>query len=201
MVRARPLADDPVLLGRQRELAALKVVGSGVDASPGRHRQDDHHRPRARAPRRHHAALARARSSPRAGCSASGATSSPHGAPGRGLPPLAPNVERARARPSAARSPARSARFDRALGERPGVVLVANGVLDRHPAELRRSPGTCCRRRGAALRQPRHRGPPRARAAAHGRGRRLLAADRHAARQERRAPRRARRARASATRR
>ena len=33
MVLARPLADDPVLLGRQRELAALKVVGSGVDAS------------------------------------------------------------------------------------------------------------------------------------------------------------------------
>ena len=33
MVRTRPLADDPVLLGRQRELAALKVVGSGVDAS------------------------------------------------------------------------------------------------------------------------------------------------------------------------
>ena len=33
MVRARPLADDPVLLGRQRDVAALKVVGSGVDAS------------------------------------------------------------------------------------------------------------------------------------------------------------------------
>src|SRR6266511_3225458 len=33
MTRARPLADDPVLLGRQKELAALKVVGSGVDAS------------------------------------------------------------------------------------------------------------------------------------------------------------------------
>src|SRR2546423_7649463 len=33
MVRARPLADDPVLLGRQREVAALKVIGSGVDAS------------------------------------------------------------------------------------------------------------------------------------------------------------------------
>src|SRR5205085_11742093 len=33
MVRARPLADDPVLLGRQKEVAALKVVGSGVDAS------------------------------------------------------------------------------------------------------------------------------------------------------------------------
>ena len=33
MTLARPLADDPVLLGRQREMAALKVVGSGVDAS------------------------------------------------------------------------------------------------------------------------------------------------------------------------
>jgi hypothetical protein len=33
MTVARPLADDPVLLGRQRETAALKVVGSGVDAS------------------------------------------------------------------------------------------------------------------------------------------------------------------------
>jgi intein/homing endonuclease len=33
MAVARPLADDSVLLGRQREMAALKVVGSGVDAS------------------------------------------------------------------------------------------------------------------------------------------------------------------------
>ena len=33
MTLARPLADDPMLLGRQREMAALKVVGSGVDAS------------------------------------------------------------------------------------------------------------------------------------------------------------------------
>jgi hypothetical protein len=33
MTLARPLADDPILLGRQREMAALKVVGSGVDAS------------------------------------------------------------------------------------------------------------------------------------------------------------------------
>ena len=33
MTVARPLGDDPVLLGRQRETAALKVVGSGVDAS------------------------------------------------------------------------------------------------------------------------------------------------------------------------
>ena len=33
MTLARPLEDDPVLLGRQQEIAALKVVGSGVDAS------------------------------------------------------------------------------------------------------------------------------------------------------------------------
>ena len=32
MTLARPLADDPVLLGRQQHMAALKVVGSGVDA-------------------------------------------------------------------------------------------------------------------------------------------------------------------------
>ena len=32
MTVARPLEDDPVLLGRQKEIAALKVVGSGVDA-------------------------------------------------------------------------------------------------------------------------------------------------------------------------
>ena len=32
MTLVRPLDDDPVLLGRQKEIAALKVVGSGVDA-------------------------------------------------------------------------------------------------------------------------------------------------------------------------
>ena len=35
MTLARPLADDPVLLGRQQQIAALKVVGSGVDAASG----------------------------------------------------------------------------------------------------------------------------------------------------------------------
>ncbi len=70
MIQARPLADDPVLLGRQQEMAALKVVGSGVDASavgtgktissgralakPGRHHPsasgDDHRRRAAAVP-------------------------------------------------------------------------------------------------------------------------------------------------------
>ena len=33
--------------------------------------------------------------------------------------------------------------FDRELGERAGVALVANGVLDRHPGELATLTGTC----------------------------------------------------------
>ena len=33
MQTVKPLGDDPILLGRQQEVAALKVVGSGVDAS------------------------------------------------------------------------------------------------------------------------------------------------------------------------
>ena len=139
MTLARPLADDPILLGRQREIAALKVVGSGVDASAGRHRQDDLDRPRARAPRRHHAAAARAWWWPRAGCSGSGATSCTHGAPGRGLPPLAPNVE-VSSSTTAGRSPGSCARSTARSATRPGVALVANSLLDRYPAELQTLP-------------------------------------------------------------
>ena len=167
MVRARPLADDPVLLGRQRELAALKVVGSGVDASPGRHRQD-RSPPAARSPTappttpRFRALvvaegrllgqwrdeLAARRARPRAAAA---------GAQRRG----------ARARRRTARSPARSARFDRALGERARRRARApTACSTATPAELagdRLAPAD--RRRGAALRQPRHRRPPGARAA------------------------------------
>jgi len=134
MVRARPLADDPVLLGRQRELAALKVVGSGVDASQtgtgktitsGRalsHRAATTTRFRGMVVAEGRL-LAQWREELLAG------------APARGLPPLAPNLDvvvLAEHGPLAGRLRA----FDRALGERPGVALVANGVLDRHPGEL-----------------------------------------------------------------
>jgi len=57
------------------------------------------------------------------------------GAPGRGLPPLAPNLEVLvvdERRPIAGQI----RDFDRALAERPGVVLVPNSVLDRYPADL-----------------------------------------------------------------
>ncbi len=134
MIRARPLADDPVLVGRQRELAALKVVGSGVDASQtGTGKTITSGR-----------ALAhRAATTPRfrAMIVAEGRLLGQWrdellaGAPARGLPPLAPNVEMlvlADHGPIAGRL----RRFDRELGDRAGVVLVANGVLDRHPTEL-----------------------------------------------------------------
>ena len=134
MTLARPLDDDPVLLGRQREMAALKVVGSGVDASQvGTGKTTSSGR-----------ALAnRAAVTPRlrAMIVAEGRLLGQwrdelaHGAPGRGLPPLAPNLEVMvldENRPVAAQVRA----FDRTLGERPGAVLVANSLLDRYPADL-----------------------------------------------------------------
>ena len=196
MTLARPLADDPVLLGRQREMAALKVVGSGVDASAGRDREDDLVRPGARAtePRRNPAV-------PRAMVVAEGRLLGQwreeltRGAPGRGLPPLAPNLELLVVADD--RQIAGQIRgFDRELGDRPGVVLVPNGVLDRYPADLQAIPwhlliaDEALRYANPATEahQALAAGPVRI-------GRRLLASDRHAARQERRAPRRARRAR------
>lgn len=134
MVGARPLADDPVLLGRQRELAALKVVGSGVDASQtGTGKTITSGRALA-----HRAATTRRF---RGMVVAEGRLLGQWrdelllGAPARGLPPLAPNVD---VLSVADHGPiaGRLRRFDRELGDRPGVVLVANGVLDRHPGEL-----------------------------------------------------------------
>ena len=91
MTQARPLADDPVLLGRQQQIAALKVVGSGVDASSvGTGKTVTTGRALAQ-----RAATTRRL---RAMIIAEGRLLSQWrdeltvGAPGRGLPPLAPNV-------------------------------------------------------------------------------------------------------------
>ncbi len=131
---ARPLADDPVLLGRQREIAALKVVGSGVDASAvgtgktitsGRalaHRA-------ARSPRFRALVVAEGR------LLGQWRDELARGAPGRGLPPLAPNVELL-VLPTTRQIAGQIRRFDRELGDRPGVVLAPNSVLDRYPADL-----------------------------------------------------------------
>ena len=134
MTLARPLDDDPVLLGRQREMAALKVVGSGVDASAvgtgktistGRalaHRATTQ-------PRFRGLVIAEGR------LLGQWREELERGAPGRGLPPLAPNVELLVIADD--RQVARQIRaFDRRLADRPGVVLVPNSVLDRYPADL-----------------------------------------------------------------
>jgi hypothetical protein len=138
MTLARPLADDPVLLGRQKEMAALKVVGSGVDASAtgtgktistGRALAN-----RATTTRRFRAmVVAEGR------LLAQWRDELADGAPGRGLPALAPNVEILVLSEHASVAGQIRA-FDRRLGDRPGVALVPNGLLERYPAELQAIP-------------------------------------------------------------
>src|SRR3954447_16355470 len=138
MPRARPLADDPVLLGRQKEIAALKVVGSGVDASQvGTGKLVTTGRALANraavTPRFRALVVAEGR------LLGQWRDELTAGAPGRGLPPLAPNVEvLALSEHGSIAGQIRA--FDRALGERPGVVLAANSRLDRYPAELQTIP-------------------------------------------------------------
>ena len=134
MTLARPLDDDPVLLGRQREMAALKVVGSGVDASAvgtgktissGRalaHRASTQ-------PRFRGLIVAEGR------LLAQWREELERGAPGRGLAPLAPNVELLVISDDR-QAAGQIRRFDRQRADRPGVVLAANSVLDRYPCDL-----------------------------------------------------------------
>ena len=134
MTLARPLADDPVLLGRQQHMAALKVVGSGVDASQvgtGKTISSG----RALAERASTTRRLRAMVVAEGRLLGQWHDELVRGAPGRGLPPLAPNLavlvidER---RPIAGQI----RDFDRALADRPGVVLVPNATLERYPADL-----------------------------------------------------------------
>ena len=135
MTLARPLEDDPVLLGRQQEIAALKVVGSGVDASQagdGEDRLARLERIAQRAavqPRFRGLLVAEGR------LLGQWREELTRGAPGRGLPPLAPNVE-VLVLDERRQVAGQIRTFDRDLGEQPGLVLAANSVLDRYPADL-----------------------------------------------------------------
>jgi hypothetical protein len=134
MTVARPLEDDSVLLGRQQEIAALKVVGSGVDASSvGTGKTVSSGRAIAQRatvqPRFRGLLVAEGR------LLGQWREELTRGAPGRGLPPLAPNVE-VLVLDDCRQVAGQIRTFDRDLGERPGLVLAANGVLDRYPADL-----------------------------------------------------------------
>jgi hypothetical protein len=133
MTLAKPLDDDPVLVGRQREIGALKVVGSGVDASQvGSGKTISSGRAichRAIQPRFRGLVVAEGRllGQWRAELAV--------GAPGRGMPALAPNVDVLRLdehQPIAGQLGA----FDRELGDRAGLALCSNSLLDRYPNEL-----------------------------------------------------------------
>lgn len=135
MVLAKPLADDPVLLGRQREVAAYMAVGSGVNASQvgtGKTvmtaRGGLYHRA-ATTPRFRAAVVAEGR------LLGQWRDELLHGAPARGMPPLAPNcdvmiLEETRSIAGQLRQ------WDRELGDHPGVVLIPDNLLDRYPADL-----------------------------------------------------------------
>jgi hypothetical protein len=134
MTQARPLADDPVLLGRQQQIAALKVVGSGVDASSvgtGKTVTTG----RALANRAATTGRLRAMIIAEGRLLSQWRDELTVGAPGRGLPPLAPNVavEVLDDRRSVA---AQIRHFDQRLADRGGVMLVANSILDRYASDL-----------------------------------------------------------------
>jgi superfamily II DNA or RNA helicase len=134
MTVARPLTDDPILKGRQQDIAAQMVVGSGVNASQtgagktimsGRtlyHRAATTRRFRA-------IVVAEGR------LLGQWQSELEHGAPARGLPALAPNAQVLVVddRSSVA---AQIRAGDRAGGDRAVVYLVPNSILDRYVADL-----------------------------------------------------------------
>ena len=163
MVRARPLADDPVLLGRQRE--RRRAEGRRLRRRRlGHRRRQDVTSGRALA----HRATATRRL--RALVVAEGRLLGQWrdeltlGAPGRGLPALAPNVDVLvldDQRPDRGADPRLRPRARRP-GRRRAVPQRRARPLPRPARGDRLAPAD--RRRGAALRQPRHPRPPGAQA-------------------------------------
>jgi hypothetical protein len=134
MTVVAPLDDDPILKDPQRRIAAVKVVGSGLDMSQtatgktittGR---AIYHRA-ARNPGFRALIIA----SPR--LLRQWREELTRGAPGHGLPPLAPNCDvliLSEGTPVASQI----RRFHRDTGERGGVVLCSHGQMERFASEL-----------------------------------------------------------------
>jgi len=134
MTTAKALNDDPVLLGRQAEVAALKVVGSGLDASQvGTGKSVTTGRALA------HRAATTPRFRGAIVCDGRLLTQWREelevGAPHRNMPPLAPNVRLLAVDDRT--SPAAQLRaWDREIGVQPGVALIPHNILVRYPTDL-----------------------------------------------------------------
>jgi hypothetical protein len=134
MMAVRPLLDDPILLGRQKEVAAVMVVGSGLNASQvgtGKSvmtgRAFYHRAATTKAFRG--VLVAEGRLLPQ------WFGELVNGAPARGMPPLTPNctVRVLDERRSVA---GQLRRWDREVGDGPLIVLASNSILDRFGGEL-----------------------------------------------------------------
>jgi hypothetical protein len=130
----RPLDDDPVLKEPQRRIAALKVVGSGLDMS-----QTATGKTITTGRAIYHRAATTARfralivASPR--LLDQWREELTLGAPERGLPPLTPNCE-VLILDERAPVGVQVRRFHRSLDDRAGVVLCGTGLMERFAREL-----------------------------------------------------------------
>jgi hypothetical protein len=135
MTLAKPLTDDPVLLGRQQEIAAVMAVGSGVNASQtGTGKtvvtaRGALYQPAATTPGFRALVVAEGR------LLGQWLAELTEGAPARGMPPLVPNahIQVLDERTSIA---GQIRAFHRDCATTAGVMLVANSILDRYPGEL-----------------------------------------------------------------
>jgi hypothetical protein len=134
MMATKPLLDDPILLGRQKEMAAYMVVGSGVNASAvGTGKSVMTGR----------ALFHRAATTTgfRAMLTAEGRLLPQwrdelvDGAPSRGMPALTPNCM-VRILDHRLSITAQFRRWDREVGEGALIVLVSNSILERFNGEL-----------------------------------------------------------------
>lgn len=134
MAVAKPLDDDPILLPPQRHVASLMVVGSGVNAS-----MTGTGKTVVTARSLYHRAASTRRF--RGMVVATGRlidqwrTELTEGAPGRGLPPLAPNID-VLVIDEHSSIAGQLRRMDRLAGETAALALVPNSILDRYTSDL-----------------------------------------------------------------
>ena len=135
MTVAKPLSDDPVLVGRQQEIAALMAVGSGVNASQTGTGKTVVTARGALYQRASKTKGFRGLVVAEGRLLGQWLTEVTEGAPGRGMPPLVPNA-RFHVLDERTSIAAQIRAFHRDCGTDAGVVLVPNSILDRYPGDL-----------------------------------------------------------------